>query len=209
MNTYKPAPESLKQAIREFMAINRGKLYAPLPHPDFKDWPCSRSTERFDIIAPHLDAKGGTALDIGTHFGTFAQWLESKDYRVTAIESSNKYYKIAQELRDLCDARFMLLRGSALELEDCKYDVVLALNIFHHFLKTKEKFVQFTDFLGRLQCQTLFFQSHVAAERQMDKAYVNFEQKEFAAFISDKAKLPVVTIIGHEGPRNIFKLSVR
>lgn len=202
-----PAPEPLKAAVREFMERNGGKLYMPIPHPDFEDWPSSRKPIRQDIIAPHLAGVGGTALDIGTHFGTFAHFLEDLGFDVTAVEVSEKYARIAEEIRDLTGKKFKVLHSTIFDIKQRDFDVVLALNIFHHFLKTESRFKALEKFLGELKAKVIIFQAHWNEEKQMEAAYRNFQQEEFVEFIAAKTGLTEITMIGAEKRRNLFKLT--
>lgn len=204
--TYQPAPEELKARVREFMARNRGKLYHKIPHPDFEGWPAAHDDGRFDILKPHLAYPGGTVLDIGTHWGQFAHWLEDLGYKVVAVEHAPKYAYIARGIRDICGKKFEVVEDSIFNVTFLKYDIVLALNIFHHFLKTKEKYEKFLELLPRLDCNIMFFQSHVPTEAQMEGAYRNMDQDEFVRFVSRETSLPNVEEIGVEGKRRIFKL---
>lgn len=206
-DSFQPASEDLKASVREFMARNNGHLYMPIPHPDFAGWPSSRNTDRFDVIGPHLEYPGGSVLDIGTHFGAFAHWLDDLGYKVTAVEQSGRYAKVAKGVRDICGKKFKVIKGSVFDLERTTYDIVFALNIFHHFLKTEEKYNSLVEFLARLDCKMMIFQAHVADESQMDDAYRNLDQDEFAQFVSERARLPQIEVIGRERKRKIFKLT--
>jgi 2-polyprenyl-3-methyl-5-hydroxy-6-metoxy-1,4-benzoquinol methylase len=158
------------------------------------------------VIGPHLGHPGGTVLDIGTHFGAFAHWLDDLGYKVTAIESSALYAKVATGVRDICGKDFEIIKGSVFDLEKPRYDIVFALNIFHHFLKTKDKHDALVAFLRRLDCKTMIFEAHDATEKQMDDAYRNMEPDTFVRFVADTAGLTNIDLIGHEKKRGIFKL---
>lgn len=201
------ASPQLKKVVKEFMDRNRGKLYSPIPHPDFHGWPANHGNERFAIIEPHLDHPGGTVLDIGTHFGNFAQWMENHGYIVTAIEHSKKYAFAAREIRDLLGGRFRVIESSFPDVNPLDYDIALALNIFHHSLKSKETYDRLVDFLHRLNVKTMFFQAHVPEERQMQDAYRNMSQEDFVAFVAEHARLPNIQHLGIENKRNIYKLT--
>jgi hypothetical protein len=64
-----------------------------------------------------------------------------------------------------------------------RFRVLLALNIFHHFLKRQEVFKKFKEWLPRLDVDTMFFEPHCPEERQMVGAHVNFGPEEFVGFI--------------------------
>jgi 2-polyprenyl-3-methyl-5-hydroxy-6-metoxy-1,4-benzoquinol methylase len=185
----------------------KGRLYAQIPHPDFEEWPSSHKPAlRQDIMEPHLDYRGGTALEIGAYLASFSHWLESLGYEVTAVERNAKYAAIAREVRDLWGRKFEVYRGLFSDLPNRKYDVVLALNIFHHSLKKQNTFELLDAFLGTLDCKLMFFEPHNPAEGQMANAYRKFSPEEFAQFIATKTGLTQIEQIGTERVRKIFKL---
>lgn len=204
----KPAPESLKQLVRQCMDIkDRNKLYSIIPHPDFAHLPASRGADRFELIKPHLSPDGGTALDLGAHFATFSHWLEDAGYKVTAVEHSPLYAEVARQVRDLTGKTFEVIEGSIFDLPELNYDVVLALNIFHHFLKTQKRFEAFEALLDRMRCKVMFFESHVESEAQMKDAYRNMKPQEFAEFIGGRTGLSDISVIGQDRRRTVFKLA--
>lgn len=204
--TKTPSPE-LVDAIKRFTDTHNGRLYMPIAHPAFRDYPATRGTGRFDLIRPHLDRRGGTALDIGTHFGAFAHFLEDEGYRVTAVEHNELYVFISEQLRDLSGKKFEVIHGSVFEMKKPHYDVALALNIFHHFLKTEKRFKLLEAFLKRLKVKTIFFQAHDVEEKQMDDAYRNMDQDEFATFIAERTGMRQVIDIGNERKRTLYKMT--
>ena len=202
----KPASESLKQAVREIM-VEKGRLYAKIPHPDFADFPAGHDPKvRQKIIEPHLEYRGGTALEIGCYLAAFSHWLEDLGYKVTAVERKREYVAIARELRDLSGKTFEIIEGSFYDLEQPNYDVVLALNVFHHSLKGEKNFAQFERFLGNLQCRMMIFEPHDPREAHMANNYRKMDPEEFTRFIADKTGLSAIEQIGVAGRRKIFKM---
>jgi 2-polyprenyl-3-methyl-5-hydroxy-6-metoxy-1,4-benzoquinol methylase len=201
-----PSAELTKK-INEYVQ-DKGALYAPITHPAFSSLPCRWTTERFDLIKPHLDFKGGTALDIGTHWGYMAHRLEEMGYKVTANEHSPKHIYFLTELRDISGRDFKIVPGSVFDMKESDFDVVLALNIFHHFLKTDERFEAFQKFLARLNCRMMIYQSHRTKERpKLDTAGHYMESDEMAKFLADRLRLKKVEKIGVDGGRDVFKIS--
>jgi 2-polyprenyl-3-methyl-5-hydroxy-6-metoxy-1,4-benzoquinol methylase len=203
---YQPASEDLKRRVREFMDRNRGKLYHKIPHPDFDGLPVSHGDERFAILAPHLAGLQGRVLDIGTHWGQFAHWLEDMGFEVTAVEHATKHAYIAKGIRDICGKKFKVLEDSIFNVPVLKYDIIFALNIFHHFLKTESGFRELNSLLHRLDTPLLFFQTHFPEEKQMEGAYHNMQQDEFAEFVRQKGRFSHLETIGRDNKRNIYKL---
>jgi hypothetical protein len=89
-----------------------------------------------------------------------------------------------------------------------KFDVVLALNIFHHFLKTKKSFSQLKDLLENLEVDELFFEPHRYEDGQMKDAYVNYTEAEFVDFLLRHLSLrKSEAIYTARNGRTVFKLS--
>jgi 2-polyprenyl-3-methyl-5-hydroxy-6-metoxy-1,4-benzoquinol methylase len=207
---FKPPSEELVRAIRDYAQKRGGALYAAVPHPAFSDIPFRYGPERFDMIVPHLDYRGGTALDIGANWGHTSHRLEDLGYQVTAVELNDRHAWIMKELRDICGKKFNIVHGSIFDLQELEYDVVIAQNIFHHFLKKQETFAKFEAFLHRLKCKMMIYQAHSPTEEQMEGAHRGMTPEEMTEFLSRKLSLPTVTCIGVYGrrQRKLFKLSV-
>ena len=88
--------------------------------------------------------------------------------------------------------------GSVLEDEvimSREYEAVLALNIFHHFLKTEKLFNQLTNFLDNLKTKHIFLETHLHEEIQMENAYKKFTPEELCQFVADHTGLGGYTLI--------------
>jgi hypothetical protein len=84
---------------------------------------------------------------------------------------------------------------------------VLALNIFHHFLKTEDLFREFVTLLKNLRTRELYFEPHHTDEYQMRGAYRNFSPDEFVQFLTENLSLKNSTLIGHASDgRPLYKL---
>jgi 2-polyprenyl-3-methyl-5-hydroxy-6-metoxy-1,4-benzoquinol methylase len=184
---------SLKERVNEFVTL-KSKLYHPIPHPAFMHLPVAHGPERFDMIVPHLKFRGGSALDIGANWGYIAHRLEGLGYKVTAVESGAKAFRFMSDIRDLCDDKFEAINKSIFDLEDVTFDVIVALNIFHHFLKTKDKFREFESLLSRMKCRQMIYQAHAPGEKQMVDAFSPMTSEELAHFIADRIGLTVKPI---------------
>ncbi len=202
-----PAPEELKALVRKCLT-KRGYLYSPVPHPDFDDWPAGRRNDkRTEIIRPHLDTLPGTALDIGAYFGGFSHLLEELGYEVTAVERSPLYVDITRQVRDLTGKTFEIFEGDFYNLEKTDYDLVLALNIFHHSFKKQSKFERLLGFLGRLKCSMMIYEAHGPDEVQMSNAVLKLSPQEAAEFIAEKSGMSNIEEIGMERHRCMFKIT--
>lgn len=200
----------LLKEVEAYAAAHKGKIYAPICHPEFAHIPSEHGHNRFELIQLHIPAGLETALDIGTHWGYFAHRLEEHGLKVTAAEYLKNYLPFLRGLRDLYGDSFEIYdKTSVLEMPDpLKYDVVLALAIFHHFIKTEVIYNQFISFLRRLDCKVMFFQAHNTREGQMANAFRNFEGNEFCEFIIEQVpNLTAYKKIGETTGRPMYLLS--
>ena len=202
----KPVSDEVRALIYKWAGDNNGKIYAPVLHPEFAAMPAQHGSERFDMIEPYLDHPGGTVLDIGANWGYISSRLADLGYKVTAIEVAEHIYTVLDGLREASGRDFKTVHGTIFELPDTDFDIVIALNIFHHFLKKKDRFENFNRFLQRLNCKTMIFQSHRYEEPQMRGSYHNLHPEEFVELLSREARLPRVEMIASPGGRNIYRL---
>lgn len=187
---------------------NDGKVYQPLTHPDLSDIPSSHGESRYEIIRANIDLNGGTMLDIGANWGYFCHKFEKKGFQCYAVEHSAKDFYFLNRLRLAENRTFAAIHADIFDFhEKGDFEVVLALNIFHHFLKTRETYETLINFLQRIKTRIMFFEAHLPYEDQMEGAYRNFNNEEFVKFISENAGLKRWKKIGVvEGNRPIYKL---
>jgi hypothetical protein len=192
-----------------------GKLYQPLVHPDLEDIPyrlqehdCQELMAR---MKDHLEKKKGVMLDIGANVGFFCHKYEDIGYQCYAVEPDPATFHVLEKVKIAENKRFEVINKPIFEVEFIKnmnFDVVLALNIFHHFLKKKTDFLRLKDMLKNLKTDVLFFEPHVYHENQMKDAYVDFTETEFVDFLLSHTSLKKSEIIYvAKNGRKVFKLS--
>jgi len=165
-----------------FQSIH-GEIYQPLIHPDLS-LKSSYSDERFKIIKNSLNIDNGTVLDIGANLGFFCHKFEEIGFNCYAVEirPSNIYFM--KKLRDIEGRKFKIINKSIFDLNYTKeFDIVIALNIFHHFLREKELYFELINFLKNLKTKIMFFQPHDPNEKIMQNAYVNYNNHQFVDYI--------------------------
>lgn len=172
--------DNIKIKIEEYIKNANNMIYAPIPHPLFSNIKAIHDG-RSSIIVDKIKKRDDlfTGLDIGSHWGEMCYVLEDNGIEMTAIESYKVAFDILTALRDDCNRQFKTIYGDVLNLSEIKYDIIIATNIFHHFLKTKEKYDKWLKMLSRIDCKIMFFQSHNIKETQMKNAYKNFNPEEF------------------------------
>ena len=202
--------EMFKREIWGYARRHGGKVYAPLRHIDLENISSTHGHERFELIRGNLSIKKGRLLDIGAHWGYFCHRFEEVGFDCEAIESSEENTYFLQKLQRSRNRRFNVVNTSIFELgngEMLQYDVVLALSIFHHFIKQKSTMKAFKALLNRLEIREMFFEPHCSTEPQMQGAFFNPEPEEFINFIIDNSNLKNYCEIGIcDNDRPIYRL---
>lgn len=187
-----------------------GKTYQPLTHPDFLNIvPSAWGSRRFEIIKGTLSVRKGTLLDIGANWGYFCIKFEEEGFDCYAVENNPTSLYFMKRLRQIENKKFKIINRSIFQYrEKTDFDVVLALSIFHHFLKREELYVQLVELLKRLEMRELYLQSHEHFDTQMKGAYKNYYPEEFVDFILRNSSLTRAELISEEGHagRPIYKL---
>lgn len=168
-----------------------GSLYQPALHFDLTAIPYTKNCkERWNAIASHLPSTGaGRALDIGCNLGFMCHQLEQRGYDVTGIEYMPEIALAANRIAVSEGRQCRIITGDILDEEiqqsvGSNFGVVIALSIFHHFIKTEDGSGKLRSMLGRLQIERLYFEPHQSTEPQMQGAYMNPAPEEFARLIA-------------------------
>jgi Methyltransferase domain len=162
-----------------------GLAYAPLTHPDLRDVDAWIDQARSKAISEHILSRHRTVLDIGAHLGYMCEELEKTGRLCVAVEVNPTYYYFLTKLKRSQGFRFQTVNESIFDYVERhnKFDVVLSLAVFHHFIKTQDGHEQLIRLLKRLEMGEMFFWAHNSREPQMRMAYRNYESDEFAEFI--------------------------
>ena len=209
------------QKFREFVVSyakqqKRGRLYQPIVHPDLADIPYydlegHNCEDIMRAIKLHLGPEKGVMLDIGANIGFFCHKFEDLGYHCYAVEKGPITFRILEKIKIAENKKFEVINKSIFNVEfikKMKFNVVLALNIFHHFLKTKTDFIKLKDLLKNLEMDQMFFEAHRYADTQMKNAFINYTQPEFVDFILQHTSLNKSEVVyTAKNGRIIFKLS--
>lgn len=178
-----------KEILACAKAAAHGKVYAPLPHPDLADIPSHHGHERMEMMANRVSASRGALLDLGANWGYFCHRFADLGFQCTAVEVDPVHLYFMRKLMRAEHKSFEIIDRSILDLETArKFDVVLALNIFHHFLKKQDLHERLIRFLSRLEAGTMFFEPHLPGEPQMAGSFRNYGPEEFAEFIKEHGR---------------------
>jgi 2-polyprenyl-3-methyl-5-hydroxy-6-metoxy-1,4-benzoquinol methylase len=187
-----------------------GKLYAPIKHPDLSHVSSNHDHQRFDAMPEFLPDKPGKVLDIGSHWGYFCHCLDELGFQCTALEPDAKNLYFMKKLMKASSCEFEILEKRLFETSEIKkYQLVLALYVFHHFLKREDDYNSLLKFLGELDAETMFFATHSPDEPQMLNAFKNLSPEEFSDLILAHSRFTHKSCIWSEpgGGRRLYLLS--
>ena len=171
---------AFKNEILHYAQANSGVVYAPLLHPDLEDIPYCHTPERFDIIKANISPAPATVLDLGAHWGYFCQRFSALGYQCTAVEHGVRNARFMTLLRRATNTDFNIMAADLFDLPHYRYNTILALSIFHHFLLTEESYTKFLALLPKLDCQELIVEMNYPNEHQMQDAYMKLEPYQLA-----------------------------
>lgn len=185
----------------------KGKTYQRLPHPDFDEIETIWSDNRYELIKSNTNLnRGSSLLDIGSLFGYICYRGELDGFNCTACEIDDNYLSVMKKLHKGYNMNFEIITSSFLDMNIVEYDIVVALNILHHFLKRPYEFNKLEKFLEKCKFKEMFVQFHEQGESQMIGSYKDFSPEEFSNFILEKTKKENCILIGEEMNRKIYKI---
>jgi hypothetical protein len=171
-------------------------LYQNPVHPDLQDIPAAHSCEdRFEAARHVVPKRGGHLLDIGANLGYFCHRFEELGYDCFAVESEPMNTRAADKIRIAEDKNFKVITGDIFAVTEHEplrgkhWEVVLAFNIFHHFLKQKATYDKLAAWLKSLSVDVMIFEPHKKGEPQMVGAYANYDERESVDFILSNSVL--------------------
>ena len=206
--------DSLRQAVIDIV-IQRGFFHQPFNHPDLDIIPqiygnerkdkAMYGNERWHYIMNSLPIDNGTVLDIGSYFGYFAHRFEELGFMCYALEPDKENLTVLKQYRQMKEKKFIVWERYLCDIENYDFDIVLALNIFHHLVKTKHDYDQLVQFLSALRCQAMYFEPH----KNAPSAYGSFSDDEFTQFVIDHSILKHSRWLGAtKERRNVYLLTV-
>ncbi len=198
-----------REAVKQYASTHNGRTYAPLDHPDFTGMDHKWSDYRADVVLNHISPESWHVLDIGAHWGYMSARLAQTGRVCNAVEKSPGMFYFMDKINamngHLFTAYQMGINEFLQETGWVKFDCVLALNIFHHFLKDKAGWRNLVKVAETIQCKEMFFQ--MANDRTLGKFGNGWKKTaDVLELFQSKAGLPVVNEIGREHNRTIYHL---
>lgn len=182
-----------------------------LSHPDLQTIPFKRGEIPFDIIRENITITNGTLLDIGANLGYFCHKFEDEGFTCWAVEENQIFRYLLKKLKFVENKKFKIIEGPIFNYkknQEITFDVVLALNVFHHFLKKEDTYLDLIKFLKRLKVKELIFGAHNPKDFQNKNFYRNYKPDQFVNFIIENSCLNKAKFIDKtETGRSLYKLT--
>jgi hypothetical protein len=185
-------------------------LYQPLLHCDLDfraEHPCE---DRFNIISEKLSTRKGKLLDIGADFGYFCHRFEDIGFQCYAIENSPGPLYYLKKLRTAGNKKFEIIPQDFLEwrgYDKIQFDVVLALNVFHHFIRKKKTCAKLINVLNELRMKEMFFEPCLDSELPAKSPLKSKDEEGFVDFLLENSELKKAELIGTaKDGRHVYKL---
>jgi hypothetical protein len=191
---------ALRQGLQRYAQEVSGLTHQPLTHPDLEDIPVFRTgKDRFRMINENMVSHGGRLLDIGLDLGCLSHRFEEEGFECYAVEDTPDRLRLLSGLRRAENRAFKTLGESWLdcaEVRSTHFNVTIALNSFHRFLDTPERYNKLVDFLGNLKTEELFFEPRHSGKLEMRGAHRDYTPGEFVEFLLAKSRLTSAQCIG-------------
>ena len=204
----------LRSAVLKIV-VQRGFIHQPFDHPDLDSLPYQYGNklaqkafyghDRWHLIHQSLPLNNGTVLDIGAYFGYFDHRFEDLGFKCYAVEPDHENLAVLNQYRSMYDRQFTIWPQSIFEIDRFEFDIVLALNIFHHFVRTKHDYNRLIALLNQLRCQALYLEPD---QNDGIESYKHFNDEEFVEFVLKNTRLKKSRYLGQakEG-RPLFLLT--
>ena len=200
--------EAFKEELEDYTAGRDGFSYQPFTHPDLQSIKVQHDSSREKLILNHMPPTAKTILDIGAYIGYFDLYFGNRGYDCTAVEHHPRHAYFMKKLREAEHLDFEIVQSSFLEWKCSRhFDVILALNIFHHFIQSEALMARLEEQLSAISTSCIFLETHLPEDAIMKESYRNFEPEEFAEYVRKKANLSKFEMIGHTSRgRSLFKI---
>lgn len=140
--------KNLSDCIRYMKKADCLPAYAPIPHPNFYNYPVRRDSvgiTRIERICSYLyknsiNVKEMKVIDVGSYFSYFSQFFSKMGAKVTTIESYESSYEAGKMLNQLlyCD-NIKAMKGDIADISiEGKYDITIMLTVFYPLVNTEK-----------------------------------------------------------------------
>jgi len=174
--------EKWKEVISSVDKLYPIVMYQPFRHPEFSDRKCSRSGITEEIVKSVVDKyQIKTVLDLGCCHGETLYALRNMINLGVGVESNEDRLKLISLLFSKLKFEFSSDDiHDFLKNDDRKFDMILVLAVFHHFMyfNSKEKFIELLELITS-KTKFLMYELPEPNEPQYAWMYKDFDAHSF------------------------------
>lgn len=200
-----------KNLLYLFRNYNSKKHCQVLTHPDLQNIPFTQGEIPYNLIRENISISKGNFLDIGAYLGYFCHKFEEDGFTCYAVEDNRVFMYLLKKLRRVENKKFKIIPGSIFDYkknQEIIFDVVLALNVFHNYLRSENTYSDLIKFLNRLKVKELIFGAHNPRDFRNKNFYRNYTPDQFVNSIINNSCLNKAKFIGKTRTgRSIYKLT--
>jgi len=199
------------QKLSSYIDNNDIPLSHAFRHPDIEDLKSSKEGEvLYELISRNISVKKGKLIDLGAGLGYFCHRFQSDGFNCYASECNTSQLKLLEQIKIAEKYKFSIAEAPTLEtnyIRNNRFNVMLALNFFHYFLKTEESFNKLIQFLGFIDTKELYFQSPATQAKTNRWDYKQYNPEEFVDVILEYSSLSKAELIGFTSDKTaLYKL---
>ena len=182
-------------------------LYQMPVHPDLQKIPSQRKEVRWEHIINNLPISNGTVLDIGANWGYFCHKFEDIGFECYAVENNYRWLYFMEKLRVAEGKKFHVISKSIFDVRKKDYDIVLALSVFHHFLRKESSYQKLIKLLNGLNMKYMYLEP-LPTVHGYKEIPLDYTEEKFINFILANSCLKQYKYLGKtERGRNMYLLS--
>lgn len=175
-------------------------------HADINAFNYSDDENDFLVIKANIGFKPKTMLNPGAGFGFFCHKFEDEGVACYAVESQKEIFYFMNQFRIIHQKKFASISADLFEFhEKSDFELILALNILHTYLKTESLYNNLILYLNRVNTHMIFFENGIYLSEE--KYFKKFDDDIFIDFILKHTGLRNYSIAGKSSRnKNIYKI---
>ena len=194
--------------FRQFIIENPdAKIPKFVKHPDLINFKAYDESKDYELIKNNIDIQDGNLLDIGAEFGYFCHMFEKDGFNCYAVETDKTKFHFLNQFRINRKKKFAAISADLFDFHEISdFDIVLALNSLHKYIKTEANLNNLRLYFERTQTRMIFFENG-SDYNELNSCFKQYNSEEFINFIRDCCGLKNYVKIGTSiRNRSIYKI---
>ena len=189
--------QNFAKKLRWYVKKNGGVTRYPVPHPDFQDIPHKYDEKLFcNILKRTRDYKGKVLnINVGLSFGYLSHRFEDNGFNCIEVNLASDDFLFITKLKKASEKKFVILNNFSEYLNKHKIEVVLAIDVLHHFLKSKQDFLNLITQISRLNTDAFIFNLPLQKNCAEKFCYKHLDAVDITSMIQNSIQLNQLDLI--------------